>query len=183
MTMALRAALITAALATAAPSVTCAAGGDAPHPASTSVGVRAGSGDNVDSVTLYLRRGAPWVQRHIVDAYLPEGVNAHWEAMASHWGGSGDDTHLAALGPVLTYQWPGQPILLSTGVQPSVLSDSTAAGHDLGGHMQFTSHIAVGWRPLPAFHVAVRAQHTSNADLYEENPGVDIVSLELAYHF
>lgn len=183
MTMALRAALTAAALATAVPAVTCAAGRDAPLPASTGVGVRAGSGDNVDSVTLYLRRAAPWVQRHIVDTYLPEGVNAHWEAMASHWGGPGDDAHLAAVGPVLTYAWPGRAIVFSTGIQPSVLSDSTAGGHDLGGHVQFTSHVAVGWRPLPALYVAVRAQHTSNADLYEENPGVDIVSLELAGQF
>lgn len=65
----------------------------------------------------------------------------------------------------------------------TLLSDYTYGDEDLGGTIQFTSHIGLDYWFLENWSATARVQHMSNASIYSDNPGVDIVMLGLRYQF
>ncbi len=151
-------------------------------PLDQETGIRAGSGAHFDNFELYYRRAAPWIEAQLVDPWLPEGVQARWDVTLGYWDGHGGGNAFAALGPVLEFGW-STDWRLSLGVQPTLISEHDGNGRDLGGPLQFTSHLAVTWAPPGALVVGLRIQHTSNSRLYDSNPGVDIVAAEVGYGF
>ena len=71
------------------------------------------------------------------------------------------------------------------GSQPTYISKSTFNGKPLGGKFFFTSYLGLGAyldrQRRTSF--LLRYQHTSNAGMDGDNPGVDMIGLTLNYHF
>ena len=145
-------------------------------------GLRGGNGHGFDSFELYYRQSSPWLDRHVVDPWLPQAVRARWDLTVGRWRGSDGDSAFVAFGPALE-AFPVGDLRLSLGLQPTLLSDYEAGDRDLGGPFQFTSHASLAWAPQRALVLGIRIQHTSNARLYSSNPGADIVSIEVGYGF
>ena len=54
---------------------------------------------------------------------------------------------------------------------------------DLGGPIEFTSHIGLNLNFARHYTIGYRLQHMSNAFLYDANPGVNSHMIEIAYRF
>jgi hypothetical protein len=52
---------------------------------------------------------------------------------------------------------------------------------DLGGTLNFKSHIALNVSPNKKINLGYRFEHISNAGLYEKNPGVNFHYIEIEY--
>jgi hypothetical protein len=54
---------------------------------------------------------------------------------------------------------------------------------NLGGPVQFTSHIGVNLNFTRHFTMGYRLQHMSNGVLYDSNPGLNLHMIEVGYRF
>lgn len=156
-----------------------AAGGTDGH----EVGIRTAAGEGVNTAELYVRWPAPFVQEHVLDPWLPAGGTAHWETALSYWEGGNDHAVVFAMGPTVQYPLPADNWRLSLGIQPTLFSDYESDNRDLGGPFEFTSHIGVRWQANPEWYVGARVQHTSNAGIYDNNPGINLFAVEIGSRF
>lgn len=80
-------------------------------------------------------------------------------------------------GPAMTLQSRHGSWFLSAGIAPTLIGGSEF--HDsrqLGGSFFFTTHLEVGWK-IKSWTVALRYQHTSNANFDHPDPGVNMLGL------
>lgn len=124
-------------------------------------------------------RGLAWI-----------GDDMHYEIAASFWDGAaidGDNVYTAHGGPVWRYRpgLLGDSGFVEFGTGIAYVSEPMLEDKDLGGNAHFTTHGTVGWHLDRAerWHLGLRYRHTSNAGIESPNPGLDIVMLELGYHF
>jgi len=75
------------------------------------------------------------------------------------------------------------PFELRAGSALTLISDHKYGDEDLGGPVQFTHHISLNYWFLENMGALVRVQHMSNAYIYSENPGLDMMMLGLIYRF
>ena len=92
---------------------------------------------------------------------------------------SSESAAFVSLGPVWQLRLPSERWFLHLGFSPTVISGSTFAGKDVGGHVHFTSSATLGTsfgkrRPLS---LSLRIQHTSNGGLNRVNPGLDMIGV------
>lgn len=112
---------------------------------------------------------------HMAADTSPTGFDATWTAGLR----GGFTTPLAADGR----------LFLDAATGPVWLSDQVFVANglirDMGGELQFRSHVGIGWYldRERRFAVAYRVQHTSNARLETPNPGLDmqVISLSAAF--
>lgn len=66
---------------------------------------------------------------------------------------------------------------------PTILTSGKFENRDLGGVLQFTTGLAIGWKPAPQsqLYLGLRVQHISNGSLHRRNPGMDAVGIELLW--
>ena len=90
-----------------------------------------------------------------------------------------------SVGPVWRFPIASGRQYVDFGFSPTVLSGSRFNGRELGGGFHFTSSLSLGMRlgVEERFSLALRAQHTSNGGLNSENPGLDMVGLNVAFEF
>ncbi|MEM9209168.1 MAG: acyloxyacyl hydrolase, partial [Pseudomonadota bacterium] len=71
------------------------------------------------------------------------------------------------------------------GFSPTLVSRSRFDGRELGGHFHFTSSLSVGasFGRFDRYALSLRAQHTSNGGLNEDNPGLDMVGVNFTVRF
>lgn len=71
------------------------------------------------------------------------------------------------------------------GISPTWISNSNFANESLGGHVFFTSNIQLGMHfgRHRELSLSVRVHHISNGGLSSENPGTDMVGIEISYLF
>ena len=95
---------------------------------------------------------------------------------------SADNTAFLSVGPVWRFQPEGRPYYVDLGISPTVLSESTFSGRELGGHLHFSSSITLGTRfgAEDEFGIALRLQHTSNGGLDSTNPGLDAIAVNFS---
>jgi hypothetical protein len=88
---------------------------------------------------------------------------------------------LAAGADLVLGLWNGG-IEFEVGFRPTWLFDPTYGDDDFGGGLQFTSHVglAFNWRQIVLNY---RLQHTSNAGVYDNNPGLNLQMVGLGYRF
>jgi hypothetical protein len=86
-------------------------------------------------------------------------------------------------GPLLHAPVGQRNVYVEFGVSPTVLGSSTLNGRRLGGRFHFTSALAVGitFGRRNASALALHYQHTSNAGLNRDNPGIDMLGLNVAF--
>ena len=66
---------------------------------------------------------------------------------------------------------------------PTVLSAGKLENRDMGGVLQFTTGLGVGWKPRlqSPLYVGLRVQHISNGSIHQHNPGMASFGLELVW--
>ncbi|MEX0448420.1 acyloxyacyl hydrolase [Spiribacter sp. 221] len=146
-------------------------------------GLRSGGGDGFDTFEFYYRQSAPGLQAAVLDRLGLKRWDARWDMVLGIWSGDHRDTAVAAIGPAVERRLARSGLRFSLGLQPTLLSRHDGNGKDLGGPLQFTSHVGIAWAPAGGLVLGLRMQHTSNARLYDSNPGVDIAAVEIGYAF
>ena len=110
-------------------------------------------------------------------------VSTRLTAMASVLDGGGDTGLLGTLGLELVIGLGDSPFEFRTGGGATLMSRYKYGNEDLGGAFQLTSHIGLEYRFLETLSGFARAQHMSNAGIYSENPGVNLMMIGLRYRF
>ena len=105
------------------------------------------------------------------------------EGSAGVISGGSTEGFVAAMGPGLALSFWDDRLLLKAGVSPTVISQDNYGDEDLGGVVQFTSHINLAARVYEGLNVGYRLQHMSNAGLYDKNPGVNLHMIEVSWRF
>lgn len=105
------------------------------------------------------------------------------ETAAGGLSGEGETGIYGRIAPVAEVQFGDFPVTLVLSSGPSLYSEDEYDDYDLGGHFQFTSSLGLNWDFDDAWAIGYRFQHTSNADLDEPNPGLDMHTISIAYTF
>lgn len=105
------------------------------------------------------------------------------EGSAGVISGGSTEGFVGAAGPGLAVGAWDDRLLLKAGVSPTVISQDQFGDEDLGGPVQFTSHIGLALRVHRRLSVGYRFQHMSNAGLYDHNPGLNLHMLEVFWRF
>jgi hypothetical protein len=149
-------------------------------------GLRAGSSfsddeESFNQYDLFASYGLPWSWqwgRAIqVDTNLTTSVGVIDGGGQSGWVGS--------LGFEFVFSGASgnHPLELRAGSALTLISDHEYGDEDLGGPMQFTHHISLYYWFLKNLSVLACVQHMSNAGIYDENPGVNMIMLAMVYRF
>jgi hypothetical protein len=110
-------------------------------------------------------------------------VITYLEANAGVLSGGGESAFVGSVGPGLILSGLKGVIEIPLGVNPSVISKHKFGDENLGGPIQFTSHIGLNLNFADHYSIGYRLQHMSNAVLYEHNPGVNMHMIEGGYRF
>ncbi len=94
-----------------------------------------------------------------------------------------DDTaFVGGAGPRFVLRYGSLPLWLEIGSRAGIITENRWGGDDLGGGFQFTSHAAIGVE-LSRVRIGLRMQHTSNAGIYDENDGYNILGGVIEFGF
>ena len=134
--------------------------------------------ENYDAVELYFFRGPPWGARLIGNTTL----STRFDLGATYLEGGDDEGAMLAAGIDLVLGLWHNRVELEVGFRPTWMFDHEYGDDDFGGGMQFSSHagLAVNWHRVV---LSYRIHHTSNAGIYDENPGLDLHMFGLGYRF
>jgi len=110
-------------------------------------------------------------------------VSTRLTAMASVLDGGGDTGFLGTLGLELVIGLGDSPFNVRAGGGATLMSRYQYGDEDLGGAFQLTSHLGLEYHFLESLSAFTRLQHMSNAGIYSENPGVNMVMVGLRYAF
>ena len=97
--------------------------------------------------------------------------------------GGGESAFVGSIGPGLYFNGFKDKISILMGVNPTVISKYTFGDEDLGGPIQFTSHIGIEFNFVQHFAIGYRFQHMSNFVFYDPNPGLNLHMIEIGYLF
>ena len=150
----------------------------------TAIGLRAGVDDgrndeDMTQVEAFALFDLPWNRRFASDW----GLFLIAEINAGALNGGGDTAFVGSAGPGISVRSPGESLVLRAGFNPSVISEDAIGDEDLGGPIQFTSHIGLSYTFPQRVSIGYRFQHMSNAGIYSSNPGVNLHMLKIGYHF
>ncbi len=172
---------VAAALALISGGVFCAGGLAADW---EMVGIRAGISDNRNDNNFYQYEvfailNLPWSWE------LGTGwsLTPYVEANAGLIRASGTSGFVGSAGPGIYFTGFNATTRIFMGVNPTIISKHQFGSDDLGGAVQFTSHIGIDFHVTRHWAFGYRLQHMSNAGLYSPNPGVNIHMLEVGYRF
>ena len=114
---------------------------------------------------------------------MPLSFSISLEGSAGVISGGSAEGFVGAVGPGLAVGLWDDRLLLKAGVSPTFISKDKYGEEDLGGPVQFTSHIGIAARFYRGLSVGYRLQHMSNAGLYDHNPGLNLHMLEVSWRF
>ncbi len=97
--------------------------------------------------------------------------------------GGGDTAFVGSVGPAISVLSPAKTFALLAGINPTVISEDNIGDEELGGPLQFTSHIGLSYTMQQRLIFGYRFQHMSNAGIYSANPGVNMHMLEIGFRF
>ena len=97
--------------------------------------------------------------------------------------GGGETAFVGSIGPGIFITGLKDKISIFMGVNPTVISKHTFGDENLGGPIQFTSHIGINFNFIQQFTIGYRLQHMSNFVFYDSNPGLNLHMIEIGYIF
>ena len=97
--------------------------------------------------------------------------------------GGGETAFVGSIGPGIYITGLKDKIIIFMGVNPTIISKHTFGDEDLGGPIQFTSHIGMDFNFIKRFTIGYRLQHMSNFVFYDANPGLNLHMIEIGYIF
>ncbi len=152
-------------------------------PAGREIGIRGGIDatgleENYAAQEIYFLYDLPWASP--IKA-LP-GLHFRLDAGLGHVRSGSDSGVWLAVGGDLFYRVFGDRLIFEAGWRPTWLPDYRFGDDHMGGPVQFSSHagLALQWKKAV---LGYRFQHTSNAGLYTENPGLDLHLFSLGVRF
>lgn len=148
------------------------------------VGVRGGTSfeknaGDIQQVDLFASRYLPWTWGFNSGWKL----KPRWETSAGCLHDEGEQGFVGTTGPVIELCAGKFPVTLEGGVSLTALSRYEFPDRNLGGWFQFTDHIGLNWHVTKQFTLGWRSQHTSNAGIYDRNPGLNLQVLSASYAF
>lgn len=89
-----------------------------------------------------------------------------------------------SLGPVWRLPINNDSFFIDLGFSPTLISGSSLNGRDLGGNFHFTSSASIGttFGASDNILLSLRVQHTSNGGLSSDNPGLDMIGLNISFN-
>ena len=87
---------------------------------------------------------------------------------------------IGSIGPRLGFK--RHPLVFDIGTRFTLVSDSELGGKILDGPVHFSSHFRIGLR-ISDIEIGCRIQHMSNAGFYDNNPGLDLLVVDVGYYF
>ncbi len=161
--------------------------------------VRAGAGGDWEPDRIGLRSGVSatsiedlFYQTELYgDWWLPWRFDLGWHStmqtaldVSGGWlAGRGNHGFTGTLAPTFSFGRAAFPLVLELGSGPTYISRTVYDQDDLGGNLQFTSHVCARWEPGTRFTLGYRLQHMSNAHLSDPNPGLNLHCLVLGWRF
>ena len=106
-----------------------------------------------------------------------------YEAAVGALAGEGEVAAYIHFGFALELAHDALPVALVLTTGPSLYSEDTFGGFDLGGNIQVTSSLGLNWQVCEEWAVEYRYQHTSNAGLKSHNPGLEMHAFALSHNF
>ena len=149
-----------------------------------SIGFRGGVNDNGNDedfhqyesfITWSLPWDRNWDSGWSLETYL--------EGNAGLLRGGEESAFVGSIGPGICFTIFKEIIDISMGINPTIISKHKFGDENLGGPIEFTSHIGLNFNLGRHFTIGYRLQHMSNAVLYKHNPGLNMHMLEAAYRF
>jgi lipid A 3-O-deacylase len=110
-------------------------------------------------------------------------LGTYLEANAGILNGGGTSAFAGALGPGIYLAGLEGIVEISIGINPTIISKHKFGDENLGGPIQFTTHVGLNFIFATHVHIGYRLQHMSNAIIYEHNPGLNTHMIELGYRF
>jgi lipid A 3-O-deacylase len=149
-----------------------------------SIGLRGGINDNrndedFEQYEAFTTWKLPWLWQWDTGWTL----GTYLEANAGVLNGGGTSAFVGSIGPGLYISGFKEMVEISMGINPTVISKHEFGDEDLGGPIQFTSHIGLNFIFKHHYSIGYRLQHMSNGVLYEHNPGVNMHMIEVGYRF
>jgi hypothetical protein len=149
-----------------------------------SVGVRTGfstsSGEGFNQSETFLNLNLPWEW----DLGKQWHLQCQFDSSVGWLGDGGKNLALiGTVGPGGLLTREGLPLSLDAGVSPTFLSRSDFGTKDFGSVIQFTTHFGVNWDFAAHWRIGYRFQHMSNANLANNNPGLNTHLFALSYVF
>ncbi len=149
-----------------------------------SVGLRAGIDDNRNDEDFKQYEGSaswllPWHRQW--DSGWRFGT--YLEASAGVLRGGGESGFVGSIGPGLYLTGFNNKLDISMGINPTIISKHKFGDENLGGPVEFTSHIGLNLNFARHFTIGYRLQHMSNCVIYEHNPGLNMHMIEVGYRF
>ena len=89
-----------------------------------------------------------------------------------------------SLGPVWRLPISSDSFFIDLGFSPTLISGSSLNGRDLGGNFHFTSSASIGttFGASDSILLSLPVQHTSNGGLSSDNPGLDMIGLNISFN-
>ncbi len=149
-----------------------------------SIGLRAGINDHRNNEDFHQYEtfatwSLPWIWR----SSKIWAIGTFLEVNAGILRGSGETAFVGSIGPGIYLAGFKDKIIISIGLNPTIISKHKFGDEDLGGPIEFTSHIGFNLNFARHFTIGYRLQHMSNAGLYDTNPGLNMHMIELGYRF
>ena len=103
--------------------------------------------------------------------FFSDRVQAYWDLSVERWegedtAGEANSSEVYIVGPVLRVNWPSRRLFLLVGVQPSYMTHSVIDDDDMGGNIQFTSHLELAWTPLQRLTLGLRGSYFGNVKAF-----------------
>jgi hypothetical protein len=148
------------------------------------VGARAGISDNRNDKNFYQYEAfAIWNMPWSWNLGAGWSLTPYLEANAGLIRASRTSAFIGSAGPGIYFTGFKETTRIFMGINPTYISKHQFGRDDLGGAIQFTSHIGIDFHVTRQWAIGYRLQHMSNAGLYSPNPGVNIHMLEVGYRF
>lgn len=143
------------------------------------VGFDAENTVSLNSYEIFSTIDSPWSWE------LSDSITAdiNFEAALGALTGEGETAGYIRFAPALEISFGDFPVSVVMSSGPSLYSEDTFDQYDMGGNFHFTSSIGLEWEMCENWSLNYRFQHTSNADINDPNPGLDMHTVGLVWKY
>jgi len=110
-------------------------------------------------------------------------ISTQLEITTGRLEGGREKAFLASLGPSIILNYYESLIALDAGISPTLVTEYKFCHKNIGGIIQFTSHVGIYFSTFHFMKLGYRFQHMSNASLYRKNPGINFHLFEARFRF
>jgi lipid A 3-O-deacylase len=149
-----------------------------------SIGLRGGvydgrNDENFKQYESFVTWSLPWIWH----PHINWTIGTYFEANAGVLRADGESAFVGSIGPGLYFSGFKDKIDISMGINPTIISKHKFGDENLGGPINFTSHIGLNLNFARHFTIGYRLQHMSNGVIYKHNPGLNMHMIEVGYRF